>query len=145
MTAARALKNGERGQVIVLVAIMLVGLVALVGLVSDGGLVFAQRRDLQNIADGAALAGAMQLDENAYRATGEVVLDESAAEQAATEYLAAEGGGLTYSVTALPGGVEVAVSRRASTGFLRVLGIDGVDIGASARAEPRHGIASAGP
>jgi uncharacterized membrane protein len=145
MRAAQALRDGERGQVIVLVAVMLVGLVALVGLVLDGGLVFAQRRDLQNIADGAALAGAMQLDETAYRASGEVVLDESAAEQAATEYLAAEGSGLTYAVTARPEGVEVAVSRRASTGFLRVLGIDGVDIDASARAEPRHGIASAGP
>jgi uncharacterized membrane protein len=145
MRAAQALRQGERGQVIVLVAVMLVGLVALVGLVSDGGLVFAQRRDLQNIADGAALAGAMQLDESVYRASGEVVLDESAAEQAATEYLAAEGSGLTYSVVARPEGVEVAVSRRASTGFLRVLGIDGVDIDARARAEPRHGIASAGP
>lgn len=145
MTAVRALRHEERGQVIVLVAVMLVGLVAVVGLVSDGGLVFAQRRDLQNVADGAALAGAMQLDEDVYRATGEVVLDESAAQQAATEYLAAEGGGLMYSVTARPEGVEVAVSRRASTGFLRVVGIDGVDIDASARAEPRHGVASAGP
>ena len=82
----------------------------------------------------------------AYRASGgaSVVLDETAAYQAAVEYLRAEGG-LAYSVVTRPARVEVSVSRRASTGFLRVVGINGVDISASATAEPRHGVASAGP
>ena len=65
----------EDGQALVMVAVMMVGLVSVVGLVSDGGLVFAQRRDLQNAADAAAAAAAMQIDEEAYRATGDVVLD----------------------------------------------------------------------
>jgi len=39
----------------------------------------------------------------------------------------------------------VSASRRASTGFLRVVGINGVDISASAAAEPRHGVGSAAP
>jgi uncharacterized membrane protein len=140
----RRLSAGESGQVIVMVAITMVGLVAVVGLVSDGGLVFAQRRDLQNVADAAALAGAMQLDESAYRASGSVVLDEQAAYRAAVGYLEDEGG-VTYSVVVRPAGVEVAVSREASTGFLRVVGIDGVEISAKATAEPRHGVASAMP
>ena len=77
----------------VLVAIFLFALVAVAGLVADGGLVFAQRRDLQNVADAAAAAGAMQLDERAYRASsgGTVALDASAAQAAATAYLAREG------------------------------------------------------
>ena len=140
----RRLSADESGQVIVMVAITMVGLVAVVGLVSDGGLVFAQRRDLQNVADAAALAGAMQLDESAYRASGVVVLDGQAAYRAAVGYLEDEGG-LTYSVVVRPAGVEVAASREASTGFLRVVGIDGVEISARATAQPRHGVASAMP
>ena len=87
----RRLRDDESGQIIVLVAILMVGLVAVVGLVTDGGLVFSQRRDLQNVADAAALAGAMQIDQDAYRASGAVALDEPAARQAAEEYLGAEG------------------------------------------------------
>ena len=140
----RRLHSDERGQIIVLVAILMIGLVAVVGLVTDGGLVFSQRRDLQNVADAAALAGAMQIDENAYRASIAVVLDERAARQAAVEYLEAEGD-MSYSVVVRPARVEVSVSRQASTGFLRVVGIDGFEISAGASAGPRHGVASAQP
>lgn len=144
MGVLRRLHGDESGQAIVLVAILMVGLVAVAGLVTDGGLVFSQRRDLQNVADAAALAGAMQLDEGVYRASGEVLLDEAAARQAAVQYLEAEGG-LSYSVVVGPTRVEVSVSRRASTGFLRVVGINGVEISANASAEPRHGVAAAAP
>jgi uncharacterized membrane protein len=140
----RRLRGEEAGQVIVLVAILMVGLVAVVGLVTDGGLVFSQRRDLQNVADAAALAGAMQIDEDAYRASGEVVLDESAARQAAVGYLRSEGE-MAYSVVVGPTHVDVSVSRQASTGFLRVVGINSVEMSAAASAEPRHGVASAAP
>ena len=136
--------DNEGGQIIVLVAILMVGLVAVVGLVTDGGLVFSQRRDLQNVADAAALAGAMQIDQDAYRASGAVALDEPAARQAAEEYLAAESN-ISYSVLVRPARVEVSVSRHASTGFLKVIGIDGFEISANASAEPRHGVASAQP
>ena len=138
--------NGESGQVIVLVAVLMVALVAVVGLVTDGGMVFTQRRDLQNVADAATLAGAMQIDENAYRASGgtAVVLDEQAARAAAVEYLETEGG-VAYSVSVTAERVDVSVSRQATTGFLRVLGIRGFQISAGATAEPRHGIAVAAP
>ncbi len=143
MRFLRRLYGDESGQAIVLVAILMAGLVAVVGLVTDGGLVFSQRRDLQNVADAAALAGAMQIDEGVYRSLGEVLLDEAAARQAAVQYLEAEG--VSYSVVVEPTRVEVSVSRQASTGFLRVVGIDGVEISANASAEPRHGVASAQP
>lgn len=136
--------HGDEGQVLVMVALMMVGVVSVVGLVSDGGLVFAQRRDLQNVADAAAAAGAMQIDEAVYRSTGEVVLDEQLAREAAVFYLDAEGD-LDYVVSVLSDRVEVSVSRQAMTGFLRVIGIDGVEVGASASAEPRYGVEGAGP
>lgn len=136
--------HGDEGQVLVMVALMMVDVVGVVGLVSDGGLVFAQRRDLQNVADAAAAAGAMQIDEAVYRSRGEVVVDEKLAREAAVFYLDAEGG-LDYVVNVLPDRVEVSVSRQATTGFLRVIGIDGVMVSASASAEPRYGVESAGP
>ncbi len=143
MKLVRRLRDDE-GQVLVMVALMMVGVVSVVGLVSDGGLVFAQRRDLQNVADAAAAAGAMQIDEAVYRSRGEVVLDEQLAREAAVFYLDGEGD-LDYLVNVLPDRVEVAVSRQATTGFLRVIGIDGVEVSASASAEPRYGVESAGP
>ena len=78
----------------ILVAILMVGMVAVVGLVTDGGMVFTQRRDLQNVADAAALAGAAQIDQDTYRASaGEiVVLDQAAAYTAAVTYLDGEVG-----------------------------------------------------
>jgi uncharacterized membrane protein len=139
----RQLRAGEAGQVLVLVAVLLLGLVAVAGLATDGGLVFAQRRDLQNLADAAALAGAMQIDEGAYRGGGAVALDQAAARHAAETYLG--GSDLTYTVRAHAGGVEVEVSRRATLSFLRVIGIDGVTIGASAQAAPRFGVTAPAP
>lgn len=143
MSVVRRL-HGDEGQVLVMVALMMVGVVSVVGLVSDGGLVFAQRRDLQNVADAAAAAGAMQIDEAVYRSTGEVVLDEQLARDAAAFFLDSEGD-LDYVVSVLSDRVEVSVSRQATTGFLRVIGIDGVEVSASASAEPRYGVDSAGP
>ena len=140
---ARRLGDGDEGQVLVMVALMMVGLVGVVGLVTDGGLVFSQRRDLQNVADAAAAAGAMQIDEAAYRADGVVVLDEAMAKQAAALYL--DGEGVTYSVSVSPNRVDVEVSRQATTGFLRVLGIDSVTVNASGSALPVHGVAVAAP
>lgn len=140
--ALRRFNRDEDGQVLVLVAVFMMGLIVVAGLVADGGLMLAQRRDLQNIADGAAAAGAMRLDETAYRTSGGsvVVLDTTAASQTAIEYLMGEDG-VQYAVDASPSGVEVDVARSAHTAFLRLLGIDGLDIRARAAAEPRSGIA----
>lgn len=140
------LMHRENGQAIVLVALFMLGLVALAGLVADGGLVFAQRRDLQNLADSAAAAAAMEIDIAAYRASGgsSVVLEQRSGRLAALQHLTSAHG-LSYAVAVQPRRAEVHVSRNASTGFLRLLGIQGVPIEASAQAEPRYGVAGAGP
>jgi Flp pilus assembly protein TadG len=56
--------DGERGQVLVIVAIGMVTLVAMVGLVVDGGYAWGKQRDTQNAADASAKAGAVKLAEN---------------------------------------------------------------------------------
>jgi Flp pilus assembly protein TadG len=48
----------ERGQILVLFAFCLVAIIAMVGLILDGGGAFAQRRHEQTAVDLAALAGA---------------------------------------------------------------------------------------
>jgi Flp pilus assembly protein TadG len=51
----------EQGQSIVVIALLIVGLVAMLGLVIDGGNAYLQRRRMQNAADAGALAGARTL------------------------------------------------------------------------------------
>ena len=55
-TASRT--RADDGQIIVIFALGLISLIAMVGLVLDGGSTYAQRRGQQNAADLAALAGA---------------------------------------------------------------------------------------
>jgi hypothetical protein len=55
--------DGERGQILVIVAGGMVVLVAMVGLVIDGGFAWGRQRDTQNAADAAALAAATVMAE----------------------------------------------------------------------------------
>ena len=50
----------ETGQALIIVALALVGIIAITGLVVDGGNVFLDRRNAQNAADSAALASALE-------------------------------------------------------------------------------------
>ena len=51
--------ESERGQVLVIVALSLVVLVAMVGIVIDGGFAWGKQRETQNASDAAAEAGAV--------------------------------------------------------------------------------------
>ncbi len=132
----------DAGQAIVWVALMLPFFLAVVGVSLDGGLVFGARRELQNVADAAARAGAMQIDERVYRDSfgQQVVLDPDVAYSAAADYLALQPGRLTGSLHAGRQAVEVDVARDVPTGFLRLVGIETARVSATAIAEVRHGI-----
>lgn len=132
----------DAGQAIVWVAVMLPFFLAVVGVSLDGGLVFGTRRELQNVADAAARAGAMQVDERAYRDSlgQQVVLDPDTAYSASVDYLALQPGRVTRSVHAGRQSVQVDVARDVPTGFLRLVGIETARVSATAIAEVRHGI-----
>ena len=49
----------ERGQAMILIVLSIIALIAVTGLAVDGGIVYASRRQAQNAADAAALAGAL--------------------------------------------------------------------------------------
>ena len=57
-------KSSERGQALVIVALAIVGLIALTALTVDGGNVYSDRRHAQNAADTAVLATALSMVRN---------------------------------------------------------------------------------
>lgn len=142
MRQVRAFLGDESGQAIVWVAVMLPLFLSIIGLAIDGGIVFSERRELQNIADSAARAGAMQIDERVYRASsGErVVLDVDAARQVAATYVSSQPRGLTVEVAAEPGSVTVQVTRDVPTTFLQLMGVRSARVTAVAVAQARYGI-----
>jgi hypothetical protein len=56
--------KSEQGQAIVLLVLLITGLVAIAGLAIDGGRLYSARRNAQNAADNAALAGALAMCSN---------------------------------------------------------------------------------
>src|SRR4051794_13084268 len=79
-TPAMDRRGRESGQVLVIFALALIAIVAMTGLVLDGGSTFVQRRDQQNVADAAALAAAY-----AYATTGSTASASTAAQMIATD------------------------------------------------------------
>lgn len=53
--------RSERGQAIVLLAVVIVVLLGFTAVAIDGGMIYADRRNAQNAADAAALAGALEI------------------------------------------------------------------------------------
>ncbi len=138
----RWVRGEDAGQAIVWVAVMLPLFLAIVGLTIDGGIVFSARRELQNVADSAARAGAMQIDQRVYRESAgqQVVLDTGAAQDVALSYVAGQRGALSAGVSVEPRGVIVQVERDVPTSFLRLVGIQSAHVTATAPAQARAGI-----
>ena len=141
----RVAPAAEDGQVIVIVALMLVVLVGVTGLVLDVGRLYLAREQLQSSADAAALAAASQLP------------DVSAAAAAAQQY-----GGQSGGLNAQPGltGVTTNISTKCLTGlpcnpantivvaeqvsvpttFIKIFGFGSVDVTAKATAAMGGGV-----
>jgi uncharacterized membrane protein len=133
----------ERGQAsVVLIGALLIGL-AFVGLAVDGARLFTARRDLQNVADSAALAGASAIDEAHFRTTGgrEVRLEPVVARTAVDRVLAASDLPVSTEVEVSVDGdrVSVRIARPVEMTFLRAVGTAEERIGASATASPQTG------
>lgn len=69
MDGPRDARARERGQVLVIVAGGAIALLLLVGLVLDGGIAYFNRRDAQNVADVAAMAGTAEIADGYTEAT----------------------------------------------------------------------------
>lgn len=142
MTRARRCDD-ERGQAsVLLIGVLMIGLM-FVGLAVDSARMFTARRDLQSVADSAALAGASALDEAEYRTSAglDVRLEPVAARRAVDEVLA--GSSLPPSVrveVAVTGDrVDVRIARPVRPLFLGLVGMGPEQIGAHATASPQTG------
>jgi Putative Flp pilus-assembly TadE/G-like len=146
-------RQHQRGQVIVWAAVMVPLLfLPIVGLMIDAGILFDAKRDLQNVADGAARVGAMELDERYLRGldpdarnpTGYVRLDPGAARDQAQAYLRRiDVGGISMDIDAQTDHIEVVVHHTVRTSFLRLVRINSLTIHATGRAEPCAAVAGA--
>ena len=54
----KQIRTSERGQILVLLVLAMIGMLGLTALAVDGGMVYADRRYMQSAADAATLAGA---------------------------------------------------------------------------------------
>lgn len=137
------MKRDEHGQAsALLVGVLLLGLL-FVGFAFDGARLFTARRDLQNVADSAALAGASALDEAAFRDSGgaEVRVDPGAARRAIDEVVRASSLPPTTRVDVAVSAdrVVVRIARPVRLQFLGLTGLGPQQIGAHASAAPQTG------
>jgi Flp pilus assembly protein TadG len=127
----------DEGQVTAFVAVLLLALLVMLGLVTDGGRALAARVQVTNEAQEAARAGAQALDLAAYRRDGTVRLDPAGAEQRVLAYLSATGDSAT-AVRVAGDLVSVTVVRVEPTRLLMLAGLGRVHATGTgtARAEP---------
>jgi len=107
--AGQRRRSGERGQVLIVFVIAIFAIIGMVGLVLDGGSAYAQRRDEQNVADIASIAGA-----TAYLNTAGNASAKSTAATAAAQSLAVANG-YTHGTNGIAVNVQVANSLLAAT------------------------------
>ncbi|MGE0598645.1 MAG: pilus assembly protein TadG-related protein [Dehalococcoidia bacterium] len=122
-------RRAESGQSIVTVALMSFFLLAILAVVVESSAVYFQRRNLQNTADAAALAGAQSL-------TG-LQASESVAIAAAQDYIAKNIDGATYptpDVTDNYTQIRVVVKKKSATAFAGWLSFGQPEVAASATA-----------
>jgi len=116
----------------------MIGLMALVGMSLDPGEAYAAKIRAIGQAEEAARAGAQQINLTAYRTTGSLQLDPTAAQQAAQQYLVAEH--VTGTATATPARVTVTISTAYRTQLWQLVGVDSISVHATGSALPQLGI-----
>lgn len=119
--------SGEKGQVLVLVMALFPVLIGMTGMAVDLGTYASERRSLQNAADSIALAAAQDLpDATAAQISGQA--------WAARNNVAAG----TYTITVTGGttapSAHVTINKNHQFAFIRVVGINSSNVGATATA-----------
>lgn len=146
----------ERGSALLLIPSMFMVLLLATGLVVDGAIAFAAKRDLAEAAGAAANDAAAAIDEVTFYDTGNITVDVSRAQRMADASLAQRSRGLsphaTVEVAAVElangeTGVEVVVRSTVHLLFSRILpfGLSNRPLLSTARAASRHRETSEGP
>jgi Flp pilus assembly protein TadG len=132
------MRDEERGAVTVFVAIVTVALLAVAGLVTDGGRILAARREAGNVAESAARAGAQAIDVRILRQQNQIALDPSEAAARARAYLTSTG--YHGDVEADTQHVQVIVTIHRSTLLLGAAGVHDFTVTSAGNATPIRGV-----
>jgi hypothetical protein len=119
----------ERGAVTIWAMGLVLVLFGFAGVAVDTWRVFAERQALAGLADSASVAGATAVDVDLFRSTGEVALNEPAAQARALAYLNAYAPDLDDDIVATiafpAGGIEVTLDREVELTIIGVFLSDG--------------------
>ena len=144
---SKKLRTADRGQAILLIALAMVGLVAFVGLMTDGGILLIEYGKLKRGIDAAAIASAQQFrrgftgDDLASAARNFLILNESDSSQINVyrcKDIEVEDGTIhdaDLCTTPRRKLIRVEATRTVNFGFLRVVGLNSMDITASSVGE----------
>lgn len=138
------MQTNEEGAVTAFVVVMALPLVLLAGLTVDGGLAINARMRAADDAEQAARVGAEQIDLASLRSSGTVLIDESAADSAASNYLAARGY-TTATIDSTTEQVSVEVQASVGTTILSLMGIQNLTVHGTATARAAVGITGETP
>ena len=132
------MRHDERGSVTAFVTVFTVALLAVAGLVSDGGYLLAARRRAINEAEAAARAGAQAVRTDVLRAGGPVTIDPNDARRRVIDYLAATGHAGTVDVSGDT--VRVEVSFTQPMAILGAFGLRDVTVRGTGEAQGVRGV-----
>ena len=135
--------DDERGSVSIFVIGIVVVLMAVAGLVVDGGRAVNARAQIMDDAEQSARAGANQIDDAAMRSGEPIVLDQDAAAQAAADYLAARGYDPSrVAASADATSISVSVTDTVPTALLSLVFIKSFEVEGTAVAHPAVGVST---
>ena len=142
----RATADRERGSFSLMLVILTVPLLALAGLVVDGGAKLSAAENAYSVAQEAARAGAGMVNQTNAYTTGNFTIDQNQAVAAAQAYLASVAS-QGFSGLATPAGtdsIRVSVSVTQPTRILSLIGIDTISASGSATASLVTGVTGPG-
>lgn len=119
----------EGGQVLVLAALMMTVLMGIAALAVDVGMVTVTKSKLQNDADAAALAGAMEIS------SGKTKAEKAARDYAKVNDSKLEDSNIMATADVSARTIEVVCTKKVSYTFAKVLGFNDTQVSASAVAE----------
>src|SRR5215469_5341444 len=130
----------DRGSLSLMVVVLFAALVALAGIVVDGGAKLTGDENAAAVAQEAARAGATSVDTSRAYATGAFVVDQQQAVAAARNYLSAAG--YRQYTVAEDGAAAIRVTVRITkpTRFLSLIGIDSFTCSGAATASLVTGV-----
>ncbi|MFJ3825998.1 TadE/TadG family type IV pilus assembly protein [Streptomyces nodosus] len=140
MLRSRSDARGDRGSVSIYVAIVLVGLLVMIGIAVDGGGKMRATERADALAQEAARAGGQQLDAGDAITADRIAVDPAAARAAALDYLRQAGAKGMVDVSGDARTLTVTVTGKYSTRFLPVIGVTDMSVTGHGSATLLHGV-----